>query len=117
MAVGIGCHGRRQQVVEQRIVGLAELEDEAVGCHLRVSTIDVLLGAGTKIAGPAPLGRDWRGQQKHADVRETHRFLLAEVQSVATNGLNHARPVDVLSFSFLKAAAPNCHRRAVASLS
>jgi hypothetical protein len=46
---------------------------------------DVLLGVGSEIAGSAPLGRDCSRQQKDTDVRDTHRFLLAEVQSVATN--------------------------------
>jgi hypothetical protein len=31
-----------------------------------------------------PLGRDWGRQQNDTQVRDTHRFLLAEVQSLAT---------------------------------
>ena len=50
-----------------------------------VADREVVLGVGTEIARPAPLGRDWGRQQEDTDVRDTRRFFLAEVQSTASD--------------------------------
>ena len=53
--------------------------------RLDVHDREVVLGVGTEIARPAPLGRDWGRQQEDTDVRDTRRFFLAEVQSTASD--------------------------------